>query len=47
MIAGLIIVPVVSLITPKLPQQHLDQVFSCYDRKVLVTVKDSIGDQNN
>jgi len=47
MIAGLIIVPVVSLLTPKLPQQHLDQVFSCYDRKVLVTVKDSIGDQNN
>ena len=47
MIAGLIIVPVVSILTPKLPQQHLDQVFSCYDRKVLVTVKDSIGDQNN
>ena len=47
MIAGLIIVPVVSLITPKLPQQHLNEVFSCYDRKVLVTVKDSIGDQNN
>ena len=47
MIAGLIIVPVVSLVTPKLPQQHLDEVFSCYDRQVLVTVKDSIGDQNN
>ncbi|MBE5803117.1 MAG: sodium:solute symporter family protein [Clostridiales bacterium] len=47
MIAGLIIVPVVSLLTPKLPQQHLDQVFACYDRQVLVTVKDSIGDQNN
>ena len=47
MIAGLIIVPAVSLVTPKLPQQHLDQVFSCYDRQVLVTVKDSIGDQNN
>ena len=47
MIAGLIIVPVVSLVTPRLPQQHLDEVFSCYDRQVLVTVKDSIGDQNN
>ena len=47
MIAGLIIVPAVSLVTPQLPQQHLDQVFSCYDRQVLVTVKDSIGDQNN
>ena len=47
MLAGLIIVPMVSLITPRLPQQHLTQVFSCYDRQVLVTVKDSIGDQNN
>jgi len=46
MIAGLILVPVVSLVTPKLPKAHLDQVFSCYDRKVTVTVKDSIGDQS-
>ncbi len=46
MIAGLVMVPVISLITPKLPQDHLAQVFSCYDRKVTVTVKDSIGDQN-
>ena len=45
MIAGLILVPVVSLVTPKLPKAHLDQVFSCYDRKVTVTVKDSIGEQ--
>ena len=46
MIAGLILVPVVSLVTPKLPKAHLDQVFSCYDRKVTVTVKDSIGEQS-
>lgn len=45
MIACLILVPVVSLLTPKLPKAHLDEVFSCYERKVTVTVKDSIGDQ--
>ena len=46
MLGGLILVPVVSLVTPKLPKAHLDQVFSCYDRKVTVTVKDSIGEQS-
>ena len=43
MIAGLVLVPAVSLFTSKLPGAHLDQVFSCYDRKVTVTVRDSIG----
>ena len=46
MIAGLVLVPVVSLVTPKLPKAHLDQVFSCYDRMVTVSVKDSIGEQS-
>jgi len=45
MLAGLVLVPVVSLVTPCLPQEHLDSVFACYDKKVTVTVKDSIGDQ--
>ena len=44
MIAGLIIVPVVSLITPKMDKAYVDQVFSCYDRQVVVNVTDSIGD---
>ena len=47
MLAGLVIVPLVSLLTPALPQAQIDRVFACYDRKVLVSVKDSIGDQNN
>ena len=47
MFAGLVIVPVVSLITPKLSKQHLDGVFSCYERKITVTVKESIGKQSN
>ena len=45
MIAGLVIVPVVSMFTAKPDQKHLDQVFSCYDRPVTVTAKQSIGNQ--
>ena len=44
MIAGLIIVPVVSLFTPKMDKAYVEQVFSCYDRQVTVNVTDSIGD---
>ena len=44
MLAGLVIVPVVSLFTRKPDQALLDHVFSCYDRKVLVSVKESIGE---
>ncbi len=44
MVAGLVIVPVVSLLTKKPSKEHIDYVFSCYDKKVLVSVKDSIGD---
>lgn len=45
MLAGLIIVPTVSLLTPRLPEDHLKEVFSCYDRKVTVSVTDSIGEE--
>lgn len=45
MIAGLVIVPVVSLVTKAPDQKRLEAVFSCYERKVTVTVKDSIGEQ--
>ena len=43
-LAGLILVPVVSIFTPKPDAALIDDVFSCYDRKVLVSVKDSIGE---
>jgi len=46
MIAGLVIVPVVSLLTPAPAQEHVQAVFSCYDRKVVVSVTDSIGDRS-
>ena len=45
MIAGLILVPLVSLFTPKPAATHVEYVFSCYDRKVTVTAKESIGSQ--
>ena len=46
MLAGLVIVPVVSLFTKAPNKEVVNHVFSCYDKKVLVTVKDSIGDEN-
>lgn len=42
MIAGLIIVPVVSIVTKTPEKEHIEQVFSCYDRNVTVKAKDSI-----
>lgn len=44
MIAGLVIVPLVSVLTKPLDKKHINYVFSCYDCKVLVSVKDSIGE---
>ena len=45
MLAGLLIVPLVSLLTRPPRPEAVAQVFACYDRKVVVSVKDSIGDQ--
>ena len=45
MIAGMVITPVVSLLTKKPDNALIQQVFACYDKTVVVTVKDSIGDQ--
>ena len=42
MIGGLILVPLVSLLTKAPDRQLVDHIFSCYDRKVLVSAKDSI-----
>ena len=45
MLAGLVLVPVVSAFTRPPEKQELDSIFSCYDRQVLVNVRDSIGDE--
>jgi len=42
MIVSLIIVPVVSLITPKLSKEHVDNSFSCYDVTVVTQHKFSL-----
>ena len=44
MIAGLIIVPVVSLVTPKPDQKLVDDAFSCYEEKVLVPQSQALGE---
>ena len=36
MIAGLIVVPVVSAITPKPDKEKIDEIFTCYDETVVV-----------
>ena len=42
MIAGLIVVPVVSWITPKMDKAKVDKIFECFEEKVLVSKKKSI-----
>ncbi len=42
MVAGLIIVPIVSLITPKMKTEEVDQIFICLEEKVLVSKRKSI-----
>ena len=44
MLAGLILVPIVSVFTKSPDRQLVDSIFACYDRKVVVTVRDSIGE---
>ncbi len=44
MLAGLVIVPVASLVTSPPKKAHIEQVFSCYDKKVVVSVTDAIGE---
>ncbi|HIX62801.1 MAG TPA: sodium/solute symporter [Candidatus Mediterraneibacter colneyensis] len=42
MAAGLIVVPVVSLLTPKLEKKRVDDIFTCYDEKVTISRKRSL-----
>lgn len=45
MVGGLIIVPVVSLITPKLKKEDVEHVFACYEEEVQVTKKTSLQEE--
>ena len=44
MLAGLVIVPIVSLVTKPPKKEYVEEIFSCYDKKVVVSVKDAIGE---
>ena len=44
MLAGLVIVPVVSLFTKKPDAALVDHAFSCYEQKVLVRKREALGD---
>ena len=44
MLVGLIIVPVVSLISKPPKKEYVDDIFVCYDKKVVVSVKHAFGD---
>lgn len=39
MIAGLVVVPVVSLVTPKMVKKDVDEIFACLDEQVMVEKK--------
>ena len=44
MIAGLIIVPVVSIFTPKPDKKVVDDAFSCYEERVIVPQRSALGE---
>ena len=46
MVAGLVLVPAVSLFTKKPDAQMVEESFSCFDQKVLVRQSQALGDPN-
>ena len=44
MLGGLVIVPVVSMFTHKLKNEDVEEIFSCYQKEVKVTSKESLGE---
>jgi len=47
MIFGMIIVPVISLVTKAPKADFVENIFACYNKKVLVTARDSIGGEES
>ena len=47
MIAGLIVTPVVSLVTPKLDSSFLLQIFKCYDNTAKVSSKEYLKEDES
>ena len=47
MVAGLVLVPVVSLLTPKMKKETVNEMFVCYDRTVTVHSSTALADEIN
>ncbi len=47
MLAGLVVVPVVSLITPKLKKEMVEDIFTCLDEKVMVEQKMALPEEED
>ncbi len=47
MVAGLILVPLVSLITPKMKKERLDEIFECYQEKTVLHKKLVVGTETD
>lgn len=45
MIAGLVIVPVISVLSPKTDEKLVEDAFSCYKKKVLVRQSEALADE--
>ena len=45
MVVGLIIVPIISIITPKMNKAYVDEIFTCYDRTVVVHTTSSLEEE--
>ncbi len=46
MLGGLLIVPLVSTLSPSPDREFVDKIFTCYDEKVVVSAKKSLGDKH-
>lgn len=47
MVINLILVPLISLAFPNKNKENVDKIFSCFDRKVSVSSRHAIGDEEN
>ena len=45
MLFGLVLVPAVTFITPKMDKKEVDAMFSCYDERITVSVKRSLNNK--
>ena len=45
MLVGLIVVPLVSLVTPKPKKEDMERIFSCYSAEVVVHAKSSLKEK--